>query len=458
MTEIFEEKLKTYNYELYLLHKVSKAIKKTFNEEKILSIILTAITADCALGLSRAAVFYYDKEKNVIYGKKGIGPFNEQEATQIWTELSKNKMTLEEYFQSSFEQYLSEQKFPQLIKNILINIDMLSNTNYFKRVLLEGNLFHIKNKDDFTNLPNEIKELFVSSEIVISPLFSSKEIFGIIIADNAFHYRPITDSTKTLISLLSIQAGIALETTKYHNIVKQQYEELKELHNAVEILQDKIVKQERLTAIGKLSSYFIHEIKNPLVTIGGFAQRISKTNNLSEIHKDANIIFKEIMKIEQILNRFTTLTLLSPLKIEMVNLKELVEEVIDLFQIEITRKKIVVDLSSVQNISVKADKIQISEIFFNLISNSIENTINGTIKIYAEIKDPFIEISVKDTGKGIPKELLPYITEPFYSTKPGGLGLGLFIVSNIVETLNGKLEILSEEKKGTTVNIYIPIK
>ncbi|MCM8821176.1 MAG: HAMP domain-containing histidine kinase, partial [Candidatus Omnitrophica bacterium] len=195
----------------------------------------------------------------------------------------------------------------------------------------------------------------------------------------------------------------------------------------------------------------------PLVTIGGFAKRLSEANAISIIHRDANIIFKEIRKMEQILNKLTTFTLLAPLKTERVNLKEIIDEVIEVFQFELAKKQIVIDINILQEISLKADKVQISEILFNLISNSIENMTKGNIKISAEIKEAFIKISVQDTGKGIPQEVLPHITEPFYSTKTGGFGLGLFIVSNIVENYGGRLEITSEEQKGTTVNIYLPI-
>ena len=72
--ETFEEKCRLLNYELYLLHTISKSIKESLDENRILSVMLTGLTANVALGLSRAAVFYYNKEKSVIYGKNGIGP------------------------------------------------------------------------------------------------------------------------------------------------------------------------------------------------------------------------------------------------------------------------------------------------------------------------------------------------------------------------------------------------
>ncbi|HPP29852.1 MAG TPA: HAMP domain-containing sensor histidine kinase [bacterium] len=457
MIKTFEEKCRLLNYELYLLHTISKAIKETLSEGRILNITLTALTANGALGLSRAAIFYYDKEKNIIYGKKGIGPFDEKEASKIWEELSKNEISLEEYLQHNLEEELASQKFPQLIKEIVINLDELSEDNYFKRVIAEKKVFHLTDINEFARLPDKVKQLLIPSEIVIMPLFSSRDILGIIMADNAFHYNPIDESTIVLISLLSIQTGIALENAITHNILIQQFEELKDLHNTMKHLQEELIKKEKLSTIGRMASYFIHEIKNPLVTIGGFAKRIANENNLDVIHRDADIIFKEMKKLEQILNKLSTFTLLAPLRIERLNLLDVVKEVIDFFELEFTRKHINLKIDIPEDISLKAERVQIFEVLFNLISNSVESMMTGTITISARIENAYLKITVEDTGRGIPKENLPHITEPFFSTKTEGFGLGLFIVSNIIENYGGKLEITSVAQKGTKVNVYFPV-
>ncbi|MDD3726259.1 MAG: HAMP domain-containing sensor histidine kinase [Candidatus Ratteibacteria bacterium] len=456
MIKTFEEKCRLLNYQLYLLHTILKTIKETFNEERILDITLTALTANGALGLSRAAIFYYDKEKNILYGKKGIGPFNGEEAAKIWTSLS-NEIPLEEYFINNIEEKFASQQFPQFIKNIVIDFDKLPEDNYFKRAIKEKEITHLSNISEPSNFPEEIRSIFVPCEIIIIPLFSSRDVLGIIMADNAFHYKPIDESTILFISLLSIQTGIALENASNYNIVQQQLEELKELHNAMQHLQEEMIEQERLSTIGKMASYFLHEIKNPLVTIGGFAKRMSEEKDLNIIRRDANIIFKEIKKMEHILNKLTTFTFLAPLRIERLNLMDVVKEVLEFFELEFAKKHIDVQIDIPEDISLKAERVQIFEILFNLISNSAESMNKGTIKISAGIENSFLRLSVEDTGKGISSEDLPHITEPFFSTKHNGFGLGLFIVSNIVENYGGKLEITSVEQKGTNVNIYLPV-
>ncbi|HNS31379.1 MAG TPA: HAMP domain-containing sensor histidine kinase [bacterium] len=453
----FEEKCRILNYELFFLHTVSKSIKESLDENRILSVILTGLTANAALGLSRAAVFYYSPEKAVIYGKKGIGPFDEEEAFRIWDDLGQNLISLETYLQHDTDLPDRHQRYPSLIKNIVINFDELPPENYFRRVIEEKKLFHLKDTGNLALLPQEIKNVFVPSDMIILPLSSPKNTRGIIMADNAFHHKPIEESTMLLLSLITIQAGLALENSSNYSIIKTQLEEVKELKNALENLQEELVQKEKLSTIGKMASYFIHEIKNPLVTIGGFAKHIKESDDIAIMKRDAGIIFKEIQKLEQILGKISGFTFLSPSRKEKVNILEVIKEVVEFFGLEFSRKKIEVSINIPENLKVTAERVQLTEVFFNIISNAIENTTKGRISVSSEINPPFASIFVKDTGRGIAGRDLPRITEPFFSTKSEGFGLGLYIVKNILSNNGGNIEISSIQGEGTEVKVDLVI-
>lgn len=453
----FEEKCRLLNYELYLLHTITKSIKESLDEDRILSVILTGLTANAALGLSRAAVFYYNREKSIIYGKKGIGPYDEEEAFKIWDNLGQNLLSLETYLQYDLEDLLSHQKFPSAVKNTVINFDDLPCENYFRRVIDEKKLFHLKEVENLDFFPKEIESIFAPSDIIIVPLFAANDIRGIILADNAFHHKPVEESTLLLVSLITVQTGIALENASNFSIIKTQLDEVKALKEAMEHLQGELIEKERLSTIGKMASYFVHEIKNPLVTIGGFARHIKDTEDLSIIKRDAGIIFREIQKLEQILGKISGFTFLSPSKIEKVKISEIIREVTEFFELEMMRKSIEISVNVPENLRVTAEKVQLTEIFFNLVSNAIESMNKGIISVKADIAPPFAVITVKDTGKGIPEKDVPKITEPFFSTKTEGFGFGLYIVKNILENNGGALEISSAEGEGTEVKVKLPI-
>jgi len=453
----FEEKCRIVNYELYLLHTISKTIKESLDENRILSVMLTGLTANVALGLSRAAVFYYNAEKALIFGKKGLGPFDKEEAFKIWDDLGQNLISLETYLHYDIENLLQRQRYPSCIKKIVINFEELPRENYFRRTIEEQKLFYLKDAQNIDLLPREIKTIFVPSDIIILPLSSGTNVKGIIMADNAFHRKPIEETTMLLVSLMAIQVGLALENSSNYNIIKKQLDEMTELKNAMESLQDELVQKEKLSAIGKMASYFIHEIKNPLVTIGGFAKHIKECQDISVVKRDAGIIYREIQKLEQILGKISGFTLLSPSKIEKVNLLEVIKEVSEFFSLECSRKTIEIQIDIPENLKVSAERVQLAEVFFNIISNAIENTNKGVISITAEINIPFVTIIIKDTGRGIPECNLSRVTEPFFSTKSEGFGLGMYIVKNILANSGGKLEISSVEGQGTQVKVELPI-
>jgi len=450
----FEEKCRLLNYELYLLHTVSKSMKESLDENRILSAMLTALTANAALGLSRAAVFFYNPGKSIIFGKKGIGPYDEEEAFKIWDDLGKNPISLETYLQHDIEHMIRNQKYPSAIKNVVINFDELPGENYFRRAIEEKRLFHLKDSLNPDLLPAEIKTVFVPADIIILPFSSAKNVRGIIMADNAFHRKPIEESTMLLVSLITIHAGLALENSSNYSIIKNQLDEVRELKNAMEQLQGELVQKEKLSIIGKMASYFVHEIKNPLVTIGGFAQHIKTSEDLAVIRRDAGIIFREIQKLEQILGKLSGFTFLSPSKIERVNLLEVIREVTEFFELECMRKKIKICIDVPKSLKVTAERVQLTEIFFNIISNSIENMNEGAISISAVIDPPFVSAVVKDTGKGIAKDKLPQITEPFFSTKSEGFGLGLYIVKKEFAFAGDSRQL----KDGEAKKIMLPMK
>lgn len=148
-----------------------------------------------------------------------------------------------------------------------------------------------------------------------------------------------------------------------------------------------------------------------------------------------------------------------PGKKENIPLIFLIKEAIRLIKAEIP-PKIEVILDIPETVKLYVDPQQIKQMFLNLIKNSLDALNNiGQIIIKAEVRDPYVEIIFSDTGKGISKEVLPKIFEPFFSTKEGKTryGLGLFIVHKIIQEHGGTIEVQSEIGKGTTFNIRLPL-
>jgi two-component system sensor histidine kinase HydH len=219
-------------------------------------------------------------------------------------------------------------------------------------------------------------------------------------------------------------------------------------------------QSERLAAVGKAVSCLAHDLKTPLVAIGGLSRLVRKNieNNDSSFKEKLDIIVKEVSRLEKMVNEmldFSRPLELHPTKGDIDNVvNESLLIISDLAQ----AKKVKVQNLSSQDLSLMFfDSDRMKQAFINLLTNAIEaSPEKGTVSIYCYPKRKNLIVDVKDQGVGIPSERKEEIFSPFFTTKSGGTGLGLAIVKKIVEAHGGYLEILENLGKGVTFRVTIP--
>ena len=249
-------------------------------------------------------------------------------------------------------------------------------------------------------------------------------------------------------------------------------------------MKEKVIKSEKLAAIGRIASGIAHEIRNPLASISGSIQVLKnelfhKTNEpnsrTGQALRDTNIklmdiILRETERLNSIITQF--LLYASPYKknLQMCNIKELITETITLLKNskEYPPNLNIEIISKYNGITINADPKQIKQVIWNLCLNSIQamnkdgrmtisvNKKNGN-SFYYKPDDEAVEIIIKDTGAGISEADLQKIFDPFFTTKEEGTGLGLSTVQKIIEGHNGNINIESKERYGTTVKITLPV-
>jgi two-component system, NtrC family, sensor histidine kinase HydH len=239
------------------------------------------------------------------------------------------------------------------------------------------------------------------------------------------------------------------------------------IHDITELkkLEDEAKKAERLSALGSLAAGVAHEVRNPLNAISITAQRLSKEFVPKENEKEyvlfTQIILKEIKRLDQIINQFLSLAKAHKLNLFKTDLGPFLEEMINLVEIEAKEKKveIVKDLSKLPN--MKIDKEEMKKAILNIALNGVQATPAGGkmfFESYEDERNRKLIIKIKDTGPGIPKENLSKIFQPYFTTKEKGTGLGLAIAYRIISDHKGKIEVESEEGKGTIITIRLPIE
>jgi len=267
-----------------------------------------------------------------------------------------------------------------------------------------------------------------------------------------------------LITILAIVAFTFLVSGKIVKILKGYDQEFKKQ-------QKQIMRAEKLATIGQLAAGVAHEINNPLGGISNCIKLIStKINKPNPKPKDFKDSIKYLRTSEQELNRcirivrnFLAFSRRPNLNPVLTNINSIISELMALLEPQAAGQNILITKELDSDLpQVKVDAQQLHQALMNIILNSLEAMPKGgTLKVRSgyDQREEAIKIEITDTGYGIPEENLPYLFDPFFSSKPEGkgTGLGLSIVYEVIDEHNGSIEVKSEVNKGTAFIIKLPI-
>jgi two-component system, NtrC family, sensor kinase len=241
---------------------------------------------------------------------------------------------------------------------------------------------------------------------------------------------------------------------------------LKEAYQNLEDTQKNLVQSEKLATIGTISSGLAHEINNPIAGVKNCLRRIEKDpENIVQNKKYFVMMNEAVGKIEDVIKTLLNFSRHQEYEFDEVDIISIIENVLLFIGYKLERNRITI----VKNIEPGIPKIygsvvHIEQVILNLMINAIDaieeknELSNNKIIIDVQKKKNGVITSIIDTGIGIPDNLISKITDPFFTTKPPGkgTGLGLTVISNIIDFHNGKLEVESKIGKGSTFIIILP--
>jgi two-component system sensor kinase FixL len=225
-------------------------------------------------------------------------------------------------------------------------------------------------------------------------------------------------------------------------------------------LQDRINRAERLAALGQVVAEISHEIKNPLMMIGGFARQLVKESADERSLTKLNIIVNEVQRLENLLKEMRDFYLPRPLERKEMDVNALLKEVHDLMKEDCKKRSIRPEFKTDrEEVFVEGDRAKLEQVLLNLAKNAVESMEQGgKLSFVSGLKQGVVKISISDEGVGIPEEEQEKIFSPFYTTKKQGTGLGLSICKGIIEDHPGSsLSFTSKEGKGSTFVIAMPV-
>ena len=240
----------------------------------------------------------------------------------------------------------------------------------------------------------------------------------------------------------------------------KQKDQISELSEVVSRDKSLLVEAERYAALGQMSAQLFHEIRNPISAIGGFAKRLLDRGMTGETQPYLKVIVKESKKLEEVLKELFDFTQPVDLKKRPSDLLFLVKGSLLLLKSELDQYNINISLKVCDDLpTLELDSKQIEQALIHVIKNGIESMPDeGRLEIKLSKDDCYVYISIKDFGMGIRQIHKKRVSEPFFTTKVYGTGLGLSLAKKAVELHGGSLELLpNEESLGTETIIKLPI-
>jgi two-component system sensor histidine kinase HydH len=459
--------------ELTILWELSKALLTTVNFEHIIQMTLTAITLGAGLGFNRAMLFMVNEKSRSLEGTMAVGPDNAEEAGRIWTTLSKEKGSPSELIGQLHLSGDQNSALNTLVREIQIPLELKD--CILPRTALEGRPLNIRFprlEEDSAQTPCQ-RGCRLGSEVgcrvgehlsrdprvysfATVPLWGKGKVIGVILVDNLYNQNPITDEDIQILTMFSTQAGLAIENAIL-------YRNLEEVHQRLKETQTFLLHQEKMAALGELSSTVAHEIRNPLVSIGGFARRLHRSvPDEAPEKRYTQTIMVEVSRLERILSDLLDYTTKESLNFGEVDLREILEESFSVASEKLDGGGIELTKEYSEPIpKVMGDQRQLIQVFSNLFNNAYEamkgkGTLSLRVRPVAKNGSTFVRIEVEDTGSGIDPENLHNIFNPFYSTKESGVGLGLPLVYKIIASHQGQIEVDNRPGEGVTFIITLP--
>jgi signal transduction histidine kinase len=223
-------------------------------------------------------------------------------------------------------------------------------------------------------------------------------------------------------------------------------------------LEKKLLQTERLAAVGHSAAHVAHELKSPLMIIGGFSNQIKKSLIHDNDQKKVDMVLEEVRRLERLVAELGDFTKEYRLLKRKADINTILRDVIKIMagaypSTKYELKKIL--STEVEEITCDPDRLK--QVFINIITNGLEAMPEGgCLSITTERFPGRIEVRISDEGIGIPDEDLKHIFEPFYTTRVNGAGLGLSISYKIIEAHAGDLTAVSLQGKGTTIVVQLP--
>jgi len=475
-----------------ILNEIGIAMQGTMHLDALLRAILTGVTFGGGLGFNRAILLLVDESRNVLEGRMGVGPGSGEEAARVWTALSSTSKSVRELIaeRAADTDEGADGAFDRLARSLVV--PLRPEAGVLALTALEGRPYRITEARANPRVSPEWEGRLDVEEFACVPLVAKSKVVGVIAVDNKFNRKPITDEELEFLSLFATQAGLAIESAQVYTHLEEASREIQRTHH-------ELLHRETLAALGEMAAHVVHEIRNPLVSIGGFARRlVRRLLDREPEGQYAQIISREVDRLERIVRDVQGMSRdVRPALVD-TDLDAVIQDCAVLFAERIGKQRVQLRMALGERAPIlPLDPVQAKQAIVNLLANALDVMPHGgTLTITTRIAradggqfvdsstgqlagtEPegtdasttrpidkstgwqgageWVEVSVGDTGGGIPPGILDRVFDPFFTTKEAGTGLGLTLVRRIARAHQGFVDVDNHLGEGVTFRLGFP--
>ena len=457
----YQRQIEQANFRIQLAHELAMRMNSAYltmiELDEILRAILIGITAEAGLRFNRAFLALFDETGAFLEGRLAIGPGSREDGDRIWRDMISQKMGIHALIANiQGGEIKNDTEVNRIVQ--ALRVDAKDENHLLVRAVRNRQSINVINGRCEYPVPVELLGLLQEDTFVVVPLYSPSRALGVIIADHFINREPITAERIIGLESFASQASLAIEHCHLYMAMQRKIQELEAATLELEKNKNLLIEAERYSAIGHMAAQLAHNIRNPITAIGGTARLLARKTENKDWLQFLDMMTREAEKIEKTLE-------------DLFNFVEQVKPVYrqtPLFQL--IHKSILLHFNALQEKGIKRtllfpetdpiveiDTKLIQQALVHLIRNSIEAMPSGgELAIGVDIGETTLAISISDTGSGIQETNMAHATDPFFTTKMVGTGVGLTMVKRIIEDHGGSLALQSREGGGTTAIITLP--
>jgi len=446
-----QEELEEKVAELSILKEIGEALASTMDLEGVINIILVGATSHHGLGFNRAFLFLVNDEGTYLDGKVAIGPSDPQEAERIWGNIVGKNLSLREILHSYTDKAGHiDSHVNDIVRSI--RIPMSDENDILIQAVKKREPINIEDARNHPLVPESLVTLMRCNAFALVPLVAHDKVLGVLWADNAITGKPVENRDVERLRAFAINASLVIEKSNLYESIQAKVMELKEN-------RDRLIRSEKLAAVGEMSATVAHGIRNPLVSIGGFARRLlKKETEQTPNRKYLQIIVEEIDRLESILSELLDFVRPKKLQLQSVDIHTVIENTLHVISYELEKRRIPIEkrlCSSLPMLEIDPD--QFKRVLHNLFHNAMEAMPDGgPLQVSTTLEEEWVKVSIADTGVGISDDDIEKVFHPFYTSKPTGSGLGLAVCNQIMQIHGGHLKLRKHIPRGVVFDIYLP--